>query len=127
MDGKQADLRPISSSLRRKTRARAAEEWVLHRKARKEHPMIAPLIQNASMSTASAGGSPPRHGGDDVDRAHQLRFSSLFQPGRGVVVPCDARGEVNLDALTDRLRNAYLGARAMIGREYGFPTVERQH
>lgn len=56
--------------------------------------------------------------------AHQLRFTSLFDPGRGVVVPCDEAGHVNLDLLSDRLRNAYLWARAMVGREYRFPTVE---
>ncbi|MBA4175265.1 MAG: hypothetical protein C0505_01675 [Leptothrix sp. (in: Bacteria)] len=79
------------------------------------------------MTTGSPGGSAPRHGDAGAVRAHQLRFSSLFHPGRGVVVPCDAKGEVDLDTLTERLRNAYLGARAMIGREYGYPTVEHQH
>jgi hypothetical protein len=59
--------------------------------------------------------------------AHQLRFTSLFDPGRGVVVPCDEAGHVNLDLLSDRLRNAYLWARAMVGREYGYPVVERRH
>ena len=59
--------------------------------------------------------------------AHELRFTSLFRPGRGVVVPCDAAGHVDMDALSERLRNAYLGARAMIGREFGYPTVHRVH
>lgn len=59
--------------------------------------------------------------------AHELRFTSLFQPGRGVAVPCDAAGHVDMDALSDRLRNAYLGARAMIGREFAYPTVHRVH
>jgi hypothetical protein len=103
----------------------AAEEWVLHRKVRKEPPMIAQLIQNTAMSTNSPNATQAHQG--HTDRAHQLRFSSLFHPGRGVVVPCDAKGEVDLDTLTERLRNAYLGARAMIGREYTFPTVESRH
>lgn len=60
-------------------------------------------------------------------RSHVLRFDSLFHPGRGVAVPCDAAGHVDMDALTERLRNAYLGARAMIGREYGYPTVQLAH
>ena len=58
---------------------------------------------------------------------HQLRFASLFHPGRGVAVPCDAHGEVHMDDLPERLRNAYLGARALIGREYAYPVVEPLH
>ncbi len=56
---------------------------------------------------------------------HELRFTSLHHPGRGVVVPCDESGRVDLDALSDRLRAAYLGARAMVGRDYLYPTVQR--
>ena len=59
--------------------------------------------------------------------AHELRFASAYHPGRGVSVPCDERGQVDLDALPDRLRTAYLGARAMVGREYLCPTVQRVH
>lgn len=56
--------------------------------------------------------------------SHELRFDSLFHPGRGVSVPCDASGHVDMDHLTERLRNAYLGARAMVGREYACPRVK---
>jgi glycine cleavage system protein P-like pyridoxal-binding family len=56
--------------------------------------------------------------------AHHLRFASLLHPGRGVSVPCDANGEVDMNDLSERLRNAYLGARALVGREYAWPTVE---
>lgn len=59
--------------------------------------------------------------------SYELRFESFYHPGRGVVVPCDAGGRVDLDALTERLRSAYLGARAMVGREYLFPTVLPVH
>ena len=59
--------------------------------------------------------------------SHELRFVSLFQPGRGVSVPCDASGCVDLDGLTDKLRNAYLGARALVGREYATPQVLVRH
>lgn len=58
---------------------------------------------------------------------HELRFESLHKPGRSVAVPCSEAGAVDLALLTERLRNAYLGARAMVGREYGFPTVHRVH
>ncbi len=57
--------------------------------------------------------------------SHELLFSSLYDPGRGVAIPCDPSGAVNLDALSERLRNAYLGARAMLGREYAYPVVKR--
>lgn len=57
----------------------------------------------------------------------ELRFQSLFQPGRAIAVPCDAAGQVPLDELSERLKNAYLGARALVGREYAFPVIERRH
>ena len=53
----------------------------------------------------------------------ELRFESLFDPGRGLAFPCDARGRVELDALSDRLRENYLYARAVVGREYASPAV----
>jgi hypothetical protein len=62
-----------------------------------------------------------------AEPAHQLRFVSLFDPGRGVSVPCDAQGGVNMNDLTERLKNVYLGARALVGREYAFPTVVHLH
>ena len=65
--------------------------------------------------------------GAQLNRAHELRFVSLFDPGRALVVPCDAQGHVDLDALSERLRMAYLGARAMVGREYAHPTVQTRH
>jgi hypothetical protein len=54
---------------------------------------------------------------------HQLRYDSLFQPGRGLVFPCDAQGRVPLDALSERARRNYLYARAVVGREYATPAV----
>ncbi len=55
----------------------------------------------------------------------QLRFESLFNPGRGLAFPCDAAGRVELDALTDRARSNYLYARAVVGREFATPAVVR--
>jgi hypothetical protein len=65
-----------------------------------------------------------RRGARAAPSAHALRFASLFHPGRGVVVPCDERGTVEIDALDERLRLAYLGARAMVGRDYAYPVIE---
>lgn len=62
-----------------------------------------------------------------VPISHELLFASLFHPGRGIVVPCDPSGRVDLNSLSERLKNAYLGARALVGREYAFPTVQTRH
>jgi hypothetical protein len=53
----------------------------------------------------------------------ELRFQSLFDDGRGLAFPCDAAGRVDLDALSERARNNYLGARALIGREFSMPRL----
>jgi hypothetical protein len=53
----------------------------------------------------------------------QLRFQSLFDPGRGFAFPCDSEGHVDLDTLSEKARNNYLYARAMIGREVATPAV----
>jgi len=55
---------------------------------------------------------------------HQLCFRSLFDHGRGFAFPCDARGQVELDEMSEQLRNNYFYARAMVGRELAVPAVE---
>lgn len=55
--------------------------------------------------------------------AHELRFQSLFNLGRGYTFPCDAEGHVDIDALGDRLRQNYFYARTCIGREFHAPAV----
>ena len=59
--------------------------------------------------------------------SYLLRFTSRYTPGLGIEVPCDRAGLVDIDSLTERLRTAYFVARAMIGREYGYPTVQLVH
>ena len=54
----------------------------------------------------------------------QLCFRSLFQNGRGFAFPCDPQGRVDLDQMSDRTRNNYLFARAMVGRDLAVPAVE---
>jgi hypothetical protein len=56
---------------------------------------------------------------------YELRFESLFHSGRALAFPCDAQGSVPLDALSDRARQNYLFARAVVGREYATPIVLR--
>jgi hypothetical protein len=53
----------------------------------------------------------------------ELRFQSLNDQSRGFAFPCDPRGLVNMDQLSDRTRNNYLYARAMVGRELAVPAV----
>jgi hypothetical protein len=55
---------------------------------------------------------------------YELRFQSLFDSGRGFAFPCDPEGQVDLDKLSDRARNNYLYARAMVGRELACPAVK---
>jgi hypothetical protein len=55
--------------------------------------------------------------------AWELRFASFFDPGRGFSFPCDAGGHVDLDSLSERLRNSYFYARAVVGRELAAPAV----
>ena len=55
--------------------------------------------------------------------AYELRFQSLFDEGRAFAFPCDAQGHVDMDQLSDRARQNYLYARAVIGREVAMPAV----
>ena len=59
-----------------------------------------------------------------TDTRFQLCYRSLFQPGGGFAFPCDARGQVDLDGLSERARNNYFYARAMVGKELALPAVE---
>lgn len=58
-----------------------------------------------------------------VERHFLLRFQSLFNQGRAIVFPCDDQGLVDIDSLTERARENYFYARAMIGLEFGAPAV----
>ncbi|HWP13877.1 MAG TPA: hypothetical protein VNN06_18785 [Ramlibacter sp.] len=53
----------------------------------------------------------------------ELRFQSLSDSERGYAFPCDPKGLVDLDQLSERARNNYLYARAMVGRELAVPAV----
>ena len=53
----------------------------------------------------------------------EIRYQSLFSEGRALSFPCDEHGRVHLDALSDRARENYLYARAVVGREYAFPAI----
>ena len=55
--------------------------------------------------------------------AFELRFRSLSLSGPGFAFPCDADGHVPIDDLSDRLRNNYFYARAVVGSELSWPVV----
>jgi len=52
---------------------------------------------------------------------YELRFAHLFKAGRGYSFPCDAKGTVNLDLLSEAGRNSYFYARGLVGRELSAP------
>lgn len=58
--------------------------------------------------------------------AFELRFRSLCVPGEVMSFPCDAQGRVPLDELSERERENYLYARAVMGREYEVPSIVRR-
>jgi hypothetical protein len=64
---------------------------------------------------------------DAADFGYELRFQSLFDGGRAMSFPCDQAGHVDLDALSERARDNYLYARAVVGREYAQPAVTPAH
>ncbi len=61
---------------------------------------------------------------DPAYAAFELRFSSLFVEGRGYSFPCDAAGQVDLDALSERARNNFFFAHSVIGRDFAAPAVQ---
>jgi hypothetical protein len=54
---------------------------------------------------------------------YALHFQSLFDPGRGYAFPCDAEGQVDIDALSQTARDNYFYARIVVGRELSVPAV----
>ena len=67
--------------------------------------------------TATALSTQPR-------AQYELRFTSLFDEGRGLSFPCNAAGLVDIDTLSHRARLNYLYARTVIGREFFLPAVQ---
>jgi hypothetical protein len=53
----------------------------------------------------------------------EIRFESLYQAGKCLAFPCDEKGHVEMDTLSERARMNYLYARALMGREFAAPAV----
>jgi hypothetical protein len=66
----------------------------------------------------------------DITAVHcadfELRFRSLFNDGCALVFACDEDGQVDMDAMSERARENYLVARALLGRHYAYPIVRRR-
>ncbi|HEX9721052.1 MAG TPA: hypothetical protein VGA59_15140 [Ramlibacter sp.] len=60
---------------------------------------------------------------DSATTQFELRFLSLSDSERGYAFPCDPKGQVDLNQLSERTRNNYFYARAMVGRELAVPAV----
>ena len=58
-----------------------------------------------------------------MNACFEIRYQSLFSAGRALSFPCDAEGHVQMDSLSDRARDNYLYARAVVGREYAYPSI----
>jgi hypothetical protein len=58
-----------------------------------------------------------------MNACFEIRYQSLFNEGRALSFPCDAEGHVSLDSLSERARENYLYARAVVGREFAYPSI----
>ena len=54
---------------------------------------------------------------------HYLFFGGLFPSVRSLLIPCDSGGHVEMDDLSERARDNYLFARAVVGCDYRVPVV----
>ena len=58
-----------------------------------------------------------------MNSLYEIRFQSLFKEGRAMSFPCDEHGQVSMDQLSERARDNYFYARAVVGREFAHPMV----
>ena len=54
---------------------------------------------------------------------HYLFFSGLFPAVRSLAFPCDPRGEVDMNEMSERARDNYLFARTVVGCDYDVPII----
>ena len=57
----------------------------------------------------------------------EIQFRMLDNADSVIAFPCDACGHVELDALNDARRNAYLYARVVVGRTLSPPAIVAMH
>ncbi len=78
--------------------------------------LYSPPGTSARATVAVVIASPPTTG-------YELLFRSLISARRAYVFPCDAAGHVDMDSLSERARDNYLYARAVMGTEVEWPDV----
>ncbi len=54
---------------------------------------------------------------------YELRFKPTSRSGSAYAFPCDARGSVDLDTLSETGRSHYFYARTLVGSEFYTPEV----
>jgi hypothetical protein len=71
--------------------------------------------------------TPDRETAMDVTTTpmYELRFHSLFDPGRAFSFPCDEKGRVEQQRLSERARQNLDRVLAAVGREFACPSVMR--
>lgn len=92
-------------------------KWIGVHLARQVRPQLTTVPPSTALSLYEA------FSGARLNCSHVIRFQSLFNAGKSLVFPCDAEGHVPLDDLSERARENYLYARAVVGREYAVPAV----
>lgn len=75
------------------------------------------VVPQVLESTADGAGGKVESG------KFELRFSSLFQPGRGLSFPCNASGEVDTESMSARAVANLQRARRQVGAEFATPQV----
>ena len=55
---------------------------------------------------------------------YELVYGDLFGRGHAYAFPCDVKGNVDIDLLSDRARNNYFYARAVVGNALAYPVVQ---
>ena len=58
-----------------------------------------------------------------VAPTHYLFFGGLFPTVPSLSFPCDPKGHVEMDAMSERARDNYLFARTVVGCDYRVPVV----
>jgi hypothetical protein len=54
---------------------------------------------------------------------YEIRYQSLFDPGRCLAFPCDAAGRVDPQTLSPRALRNFRVATALVGRDFSTPMV----
>lgn len=90
-----------------------------------EELMEARRLQGARAVPRSDSGDADEHrDASSTDEAcFELRYRSVAMHRCGYAFPCDAQGRVNLDQLSERARENYFYARAMVGLDLMQPEV----